>query len=240
MLVKVLGVPSIPDRPDLGRRELIITTILACRGGAVSGSYVQDAVWEGDSVEPKTVWNIFGATRSALGKFPDGTPVMPATDRPKSKLQLDPGVTTDLALLQFAVQDARTASSAEAICILSEAIDMVDGPPFDAAGFDWAYTEQLVSEANSLIVSATCQLVPLALAADLVDVARNAVRPALRAIPGDEDLYRCRMRIETHAGNPSGARAAYAELVASLKTIGAVPSDETGALYAQLAKRSAA
>jgi hypothetical protein len=240
MLVKVLGVPSIPDRPDLGRREVIITTILACRGGSASGSFVQDAVWEGDPVELKTVWNIFGATRSALGKFPDGSRVMPAADRPKSRLQLDPGVITDLALLRFAVQDARTASSAEAIRLLGDAIDMVDGPPFDAAGFDWAYTEQLVSEANSLIVSATCQLVPLALAADLVDVARNAVRRALRAIPGDEDLYRCRLRIENHANNPAGARTAYAELSASLKTIGAVPSAETEALYAQLVRHNVA
>jgi nucleoid-associated protein YgaU/DNA-binding SARP family transcriptional activator len=234
MVVKVLGVPCVPDRPNLGHREVVITTILACRGGAVAGSYVQDAVWEGSPVEQKTVWNIFGSTRTALGKFPDGTRVMLTSEN--RRLQLDPGVTTDLALLRSAVQNAQTTSSAEAIRLLSAALDMVDGQPFDDAGYDWAYSEQLVSEANSLIIAAACQLTPLALAAGVVDVARNAVRRALRAVPGDEDLYRCRLRVEGHSGNLTGVRSAYAELVAALKTLDAKPSDETVALYDRLVR----
>ena len=43
-----------------------------------------------------------------------------------------------------------------------------------------------------------------------------------------------------HANNPAGARTAYAELAASLKTIGAVPSAETEALYTQLVRRNVA
>ena len=238
MLVKVLGVPSIPDRPNLGHREIVITAILACRGGAVAGSYVQDAIWEGNPVNDKTVWNVFGGTRTALGKFDDGTRVMLTSEN--RRLQLAPGVTTDLALLRLAVHDAQPASSAEAIRLLSDAMDMVDGQPFDDAGYDWAYTEQLVSEANNLIVAATCQLTPLALAAGLVEVARNAVRRALRAVPGDEDLYRCRLRVEGHSGNLAGVRSAYAELVAALKAIDAKPCDETIALYSQLVRRDAA
>ena len=238
MVVKVLGVPCVPDRPNLGHREVVITTILACRGGAVAGSYVQDAVWEGSPVEQKTVWNIFGSTRTALGKFPDGTRVMLTSEN--RRLQLDPGVTTDLALLRSAVQDAQTASSAEAIRLLGGALDMVDGQPFDDAGYDWAYSEQLVSEANSLIIAAACQLTPLALAADLVDVARNAVRRALRAVPGDEDLYGCRLRIDGHSGNLTGVRSAYAELVTALKSIDAKPSDETVALYTKIVHRNVA
>jgi DNA-binding SARP family transcriptional activator len=153
------------------------------------------------------------------------------------RLQLDPGVTTDLALLRTAVQDAQNASSAEAIRLLSDAIDMVDGQPFDDAGYDWAYSEQLVSEANSLIIAAACQLTTLALADGLVDVARNGVRRALRAVPGDEDLYRCRLRVEGHSGNLAGVRSAYAELVTALKTLDVKPSEETVALYTQLVRR---
>ena len=33
LLVRVLGVPAIPERPDIGRRELILAVLLACRGG---------------------------------------------------------------------------------------------------------------------------------------------------------------------------------------------------------------
>src|SRR5690606_8502286 len=43
MVVEVLGTPTVPDRPGLGRRELILTVLLACRAGPVAASAVQDA-----------------------------------------------------------------------------------------------------------------------------------------------------------------------------------------------------
>ncbi|MEQ1703365.1 MAG: LysM peptidoglycan-binding domain-containing protein, partial [Ilumatobacteraceae bacterium] len=71
LVVRVLGVPSIPDRPDIGRRELILAVLLACRGGTLAASAAQDALWGGKPVEPKTVWNFVAAVRRALGDFDD-------------------------------------------------------------------------------------------------------------------------------------------------------------------------
>lgn len=234
LVVRVLGRPSVPDRPGLGRRELIVTALLACRAGPVPASAVQDALWGGKPVEPKTVWNLIGATRTALGELADGTPVLPAADRVHQTLRLAPGVTTDLALLRTLVQRANQAPSSEAVSLLGDALALVEGPPFDAPGFDWAHRDQDVAEASTLIVQAAEHLVEVALDTGQVDVARDAVLRALRGLPGNEELYRLRMRVEHHAGNLPGVAAAYDELVAFLLDLDTEPSPATTGLYREL------
>lgn len=237
MVVHVLGTPSVPDRPDIGRRELILATYLACREGPVAASAVQDALWGGKPVETKTVWNVIGATRRALGDLDDGSPAMPAADRSRGgSLQLAVGVTTDLAILRRLVSEADGASSSEAITLLREGLSLVTGPPFDAVGYDWAYRDQDVAEASTLIEQAAERLVELALEAGQVDVAREAVVRGLRGLPGNEELYRCRMRVEHHAGNLPGVTAAYEELVTYLDDLETEPSPATSALFHELAR----
>jgi hypothetical protein len=238
LLIKVLGVPSIPDRPNLGRRDVALTAFLACREGPTFGGALQDAIWEGDSIEQKTLWNIVGALRTALGKFEDGAPILPKKDRIKNTIQLDPRVTTDLAQLRDAVRGLGTMSSGEAFQRLSDALQHVNGAPFDAALFDWAHTNQLVAEASELIEQGSCKLVDLALEQDMIDFARDVTRRALRSLPTTESLYRCRMNIEHRSGNTPGVRQAYDELLASLKQYGTCPSDATNSLAVLLAERS--
>jgi hypothetical protein len=236
MLVRVLGTPTVPDRPDLGRRELILTVLLACRRGPVAGSTAQDALWGGKAVEAKTVWNVIGATRQALGDLPDGTPVMPSADRSWSTLCVAAGVITDVTVLRSLVERAHQAPSSEAIELLREGLALVDGQPFDAAGYDWAHRDQDVAEASALIEHAAVQLVDLALDSGLVDVARDAIFRGLRGLPGNEELYRCRMRVEHHSGNLAGVSAAYEELVTYLADLETEPSPSTAALYHELVR----
>ena len=151
LLVRVLGVPRIDQRPEIGRRELILAVLLACRGGSLAATAVQDALWGGKAIEPKTMWNFVGKVRRALGEFDDGSAVMPAADRARGQLRLDRRVTTDLEILQSAVADAESASSVEAIQLLRAALTLVEGPPFDAAGYDWAHRDQDVASAGILI-----------------------------------------------------------------------------------------
>lgn len=237
LLVRVLGTPFVPDRPELGRRELILTVYLACREGPVAASAAQDALWGGKPVEAKTVWNVIGATRRALGDLDDGTALLPAADRTRGgTLQLAPGVTTDLAQLRGIVGQAGTVSSSEAIGLLREALALVTGPPFDAVGYDWAFRDQDVAEAATLIEHAVQQLVELALDAGLVDVAREAIMRGLRGLPGNEELYRCRMRVEHHAGNLAAVTAAYEELVTYLTDLETEPSPATDGLFRELVR----
>jgi hypothetical protein len=234
LVVRVLGVPSIPDRPDIGRRELILAVLLACRGGTLAASAAQDALWGGKPVEPKTVWNFVAAVRRALGDFDDGTPVMPAADRAHGTLRLHPRVTTDLDLLRRAIAAAHDMSSTEAMSALRDALSMVDGPPFDAVGYDWAHRDQDVAEAARAIEQTVDRLVALALEAGQHDLARHAISRGLRGLPGDEHLYRLRMRLEAHAGNTRGLVAAYEELCVYLADLEVEPSPATTALYNEL------
>jgi hypothetical protein len=224
----VLGTPRVPDRPNLKRRELILTVFLACRGGRVSASAVQDALWNGRAVQGKTVWNLVGQTRSALGLLPDGTDVLPPSDRTLRMKGLSAGVTTDLAIVRCLYEQAQTVSSSEAIGLLRRALALVEGPPFDADGYDWAHHgTQDVSDASRLIEQSAEQLVNLALDNDDIDIAREAVAQGLRGLPGDEVLYRLRMKVEHHAGNLTGVSAAFDELMRHLADFDTDPSPST-------------
>jgi nucleoid-associated protein YgaU len=237
LIVRVLGIPRVPDRPNLRRRETILTAFLACRGGPVNASAVQDALWNGQAVQGKTLWNLVGATRTALGQLPDGTWVLPPSDRNRRMQALADGVTTDLAILRFLCDLARHVSSSEAIGLLQQGLALVDGPPFDADGYDWAHHgTQYVAEASALIEQAVDHLVNLTLDVDDVPAARDAIRLGLRGLPGHEVLYRLRMRVEHHAGNLSGIAAAFDELVQYLAEFETVPSPATVELHRDLVR----
>lgn len=228
LVVKVLGTPRIPDRPDIKRRELRLAVYLACRGGRVNASAVQDALWNGQAVQGKTVWNLVGRTRTALGRLPDGSWVLEPSDRNRRMKGLSPAVTTDLAILRYLSEQAQTVSSSEAIGVLRQALALIEGPPFDAEGYDWAHHgTQDVAEASRLIEQATEQLVNLALDVDDIDLAREALAQGLRGLPGDEVLYRLRMKVEHHAGNLTGVSAAFDELVRHLADFDTDPSPST-------------
>jgi hypothetical protein len=110
----------------------------------------------------------------------------------------------------------------------------VDGPLFDDNGYDWAFTDQLVAEANILIEEASNRLVDLALENNLIDVASDATRRALRSLPATESLYCCRMRIEHAAGNANAVRSTYKELCTALTEWGTAPSEPATALLRRL------
>ena len=212
-----------------------MTVFLACRGGRVNASAVLDALWGGKAVQGKTVWNLVGETRTALGLLPDGTEVMLPADRTLRMKGLSPAVTTDLAILRYLYEQAQTVSSSEAIDLLRRGLALVEGPPFDADGYDWAHHgTQDVSEANRLIEQAAEQLVNLALDNDDVETAREAVAQGLRGLPGDEVLYRLRMKVEHHTGNLTGVTAAYDELMRHLAEFDADPSPSTLELRREL------
>ena len=83
------------------------------------------------------------------------------------------GVTTDLAILRHLYDEAQQMPSSQAIELLWQGLELVEGPPFDADGYDWAHHgTQDVAEASSLIERSAAQLVELALNVDDVEHAR--------------------------------------------------------------------
>ena len=151
-------------------------------------------------------------------------------------MALDGDVWTDYALLRWAFDRALREPASVALPMLTEALALVQGPAFAADGYDWAHVGQFVSDADALVERATEHLVELALTAGDVESARFAVLQGLRALPGNEVLYRSRMRIEDRAGNQAALRSAYNELQAVLGDLDVEPSEMTVTLYRQLAR----
>ncbi len=148
---------------------------------------------------------------------------------------------TDLQLFSAFVSRAQVVSSYEAISLLTDALSLVRGVPFDAVGYEWAHEQQHHSRACELIETAGLRLVELALEADDIATARAGVSSALAALKINEPLYRARMRVEAHAGNASGVQAAYNEIVALVGDLDGAPqpqvSPSTARLYEALTSR---
>ena len=239
IIVRVLGEPRVPSRPDLGRRETIATVVLACHAKPLPASMIQDAIYGDTSTDNHTMENVVYALRKQLGVLADKTVVLPKTDRYKGKLALDPRVKTDVQLLQAAMEAGRELSSAEALMTLDRAHRLIDGPPFDAKGYSWAHDSHFVSEATEVVADATIDLVDRALELDMIDVARLATRRAFRALTCHESLYRAKMKVEHHAGNLPGVRAAYDDLCRELATVDGQPAAATDDLLRRLMNNEA-
>ena len=159
---------------------------------------------------------------------------MSSATRPDNAIALHSDVGTDLKMLRVLVRRAELSPSAGAMRLLVDALELVEGPPFDAAGYDWAITDQLVSEAEHLIEHAAIMAAELAVDGGDLTRARWAIVQGLQAVPGDESLYRLRMKVEDAAGNAAGVRRAFDELDAHLETFGLGPSQTTMDLLAEL------
>lgn len=237
LLVRVLGKPRLEPEPSkLTRHERMVVVHVASSGGEATESAIRDAVWGGGLVTDKRFWNVVGHIRSQLGA--EICPVR-ATG-PRSKLVRLADALTDLDLLEAMAAQAERVPSTEALALLVEGLAFVYGEPFDDVGYQWAIDQQLPFRAAQAIESAALRAVELALAADDVVAARTAVAQGLIGLPGNELLYRARMRIEAHAGNRAGIRSVYAELVSVLEDLSADtadagdPSPATKQLFEQL------
>lgn len=231
LLVQVLGVPAIRDRPQLGRRELMVVVYAACMARPVAPDDIQNAIWGGDAVSAKTVSNLIGHTRTALGEW-DQQPILSRVS--SGTMHLADGVYSDHRLFEILTDRAAQVPSSQAAPLLHQALDLIDGPPFNADGYEWAHVSQLVAEIEARIERAALDLVNLELEAGDVEEARRAVMQGLRALPGNEVLYRERVRIEETAGNMTAARSALMELIYYLEDLGTEPSNGTIAQYGHL------
>jgi DNA-binding SARP family transcriptional activator len=234
VMVRVLGPPSIPSHPKIGRTDVNLLAFLACNEGSATEDQIIDAVWCGRNVERATLWNHLSKVRSALG-----TEHVPSRDQGDTRVRIGDGISSDLAYLAALVHHAERASSAEAACLLRRALDLVDGVPFDAAGYDWAHEQQHHARACSLIETATLRLVDLAIDDDDPATARHALNQGLRALRVNEPLYRARMKLEAHIGNHTGVRTVYNELTQLLNELADdgetyEPSGRTRALLTEL------
>lgn len=236
LLVRVLGRPAVPDRPEIQGLKLRLLVYLACQNGrTVSRSRILDAVWGGEARERKTFSNKLSDLRNTLGTSPAGSPLLStATD---AGVRLDPSVMADLSVFIALAARARDAASNEAIELLSDALTLVHGEPFDDGGYEWADATQDNVQTHDHILNAARDLYRLACEADDLTTARFALVQGLKAVPGHEDLYRLRMQLEHRAANTAAIHATFNELTHQLNILECEPSTETVNLYRHLVGR---
>lgn len=241
LLVRVLGQPRVDGRPDLGERQASLTAFLAMLGRPATNADIVEAIWGGKAIQERTVWNLVSRTRSSLDRFSSGEPVFPPANQSQRTYALHPDTTTDVDLLQRAYRRAATCpDDGDALNGLDRALGLVEGRPFGAAGFEWAFREgQFGATASQLIEDASLHVARRATESGDFDMARRAIRRGLHGLPGNEVLYRARMQLEADAGNTAGVQQAYKELVQQLLDFDEQPSEETVELRAALRRRDA-
>lgn len=187
----------------------------------------------------RTFTNSMTLVRKVLGLSNDGKPRLSDATNTHTYTVTD-DVTLDWHRVQQLVSEAAHVSDAEALSMLEAALSEVTGLPLaDAPSehYHWILDDPIeYNLVETTLLDAVDRLGALAMRAARIDLARWAVDRGHLVSPGQESLYRLRMRIEHQAGNLDGARSAYRDAVRAAEVI---DSDdevqvETRQLYREL------
>ena len=213
----------------------------------VPGPRLQEALWPlGDddsdvragSVKDGTLRSTMSRLRNALGKDSLGRNHLPAAKNGTYKL--GSRYRCDWGRFRAKVAAAETASSAESIELLREALALVRGRPFQdapAAHLAWAEDSPLVSDIEVAVADAAEKLGERALQAGDPELAEWAARQGLLVVPVREELHRVRFRAASEAGDRDALNQAHTEAVRAIR-VHIDPSEplqeETEHLYQRL------
>lgn len=237
--VRVMGPVEVsaPGEVDPARQDLLVelACFLAVHPMGVHANRISAALWP-RGVEPQVRDTALGLLSSWLGTTPNGTPV----------LQEESGIWTyapgavDLDWTSF--RDALNRASddgARRETHLRAALDLVTGPPFDGVPggrYGWLGATTLESDiamAVNLTVLATAEA---AAVRDDGDAARAALTRGLRMSPASEELWRSRLRLESHFGTPESLEDVAGQMYAAIAEHGSLMGStaETDALVDEL------
>jgi len=233
---EVLGWVAEPSSKDRSR-VIELLAFLALHGHAASGDRIRSSVFSrGEhSATLGRVHNVCSTARRALGSAPDGHSYLPAATR--GRYRLDPAVTTDWERFEAMRLLALDAEPAEAVTLLSEALEMLESPPLAdvACGWDWMLAEGILAAIVAAIVDAAHHLATLGLATGDAARARWAIAKGRIVEPWSETLARDTMTLADAEGDRDAIRRAWQDLEGALDRLdGNEPSPETRALFESL------
>jgi DNA-binding SARP family transcriptional activator len=211
--VRVLGdvVVQGGQRALESARAVELVAYLALHDG-VSDQRVKTALWPDRAPTTGSFNNCVSAARNRLGAASDGS--LHVSHVVDGIYTLGRHVGCDLLRFEAILDDAAaTPVEVERDALLCAALELVRGAPFSApSGYAWAYLEGFVARAEARIATAAHELARLRLDAGDPDGALWATTRGLAGVPGDEVLYRDRMRAHDLAGNPAAVDRVLAEL----------------------------
>lgn len=235
VLIRLFGAPRVEGNPEIRGVSLRLLAYLACQSEPVSLSRIRHVVWGGAARDRKTVSNKLSQLRSILGTTEDGDALISLATA--EGVSVHDSVVTDIRLFDELISRSEHLSSNAAIDMLRSALALIDGEPFEEAGYEWA---DLDARLHERIVDAAARLFELACEAGDLVTARDALVRGLQGVPGHEKLYRLRMQFEHRCVGPTAVHGVFNELTHQLDALDCEPSDETLATYHGLTGRQVA
>jgi hypothetical protein len=238
--VRVLGTPEVDGgkEPIDRKKSKELVVYLALHPDGVDEAQLKAALWPGQQPTSGSFNQTVSKARLCLGRAEDGSHHLPHVS--DGRYRLGPSVTSDLRRLEAAFARAIASSADEVMDELTAALAAIRGVPFaGGTGYEWAHAAGWVARTESIAADAALLLSEWCY--DRRDTAKAlwAAGQGLLASPGDERLFRMRMRAHDLAGNPAGVESAMAELCRFVESL--EPHDdlhpETVALYEELIRR---
>ncbi|MET0819740.1 MAG: hypothetical protein ABWY58_02155 [Aeromicrobium sp.] len=237
--VRILGPVEVsaPGEVDPDRRELLteLACFLAIHPTGVHANRVSAALWP-RGVEPEVRDTALGQLSTWLGTTSDGGPVL---QQQLGIWSFAPGA-VDLDWTSF--RDALNRASddgARRETHLRAALDLVEGPAFDgipSSRYGWLAATTLESDIAMAVNLTVLAAAEAAAVRDDEDAARAALARGLRMSPASEELWRSRLRLESHVGSRDDLEAAVGEMYAAIAEHGSPigSAAETDALVDEL------
>ncbi len=153
--LKILGqVRCVGLDEPLTPTELHLAIFLAFHRNGENSDTIATMVWP-NGVAQRTITNTMASLRRKLGTGSDGEMLFPLGRDSQYVYKLSPRVTTDWDRLLNLARRAEELPPDQAVELLDEALELIDGPPFRApTGYSWAYsdgTASLICETVALV-----------------------------------------------------------------------------------------
>lgn len=221
--VRVLGRVEIQGAETIARpRSVELTAYLALHPEGVSAVRLKTAIWPESDLAQGTFNTTVYRARVGLGVDRSGQQHLPHAVNIGNCYSLGPWVTTDLARFVDMVNRSQgTDHHEEEVALLRSALELVRGQPFEevGSGYEWAFTEGIITEAEATIADAAHRLAQLLLQVGDHAGATWAAQRGLNSVPGSEPLYRDRMEAAHLAGDPAAVDRIVEELCHYVETL---------------------
>jgi DNA-binding SARP family transcriptional activator len=201
VFVRLLGPPEAEgwaEPPTRQKTTELLVYLALHKERPVGTEKLRTALWPYQpgkpDVSPGTVHQELSRLRRCLGAehFPEA----------KGGYQLAESVETDWGHFQALAEAATALPEDKGTEVLKEALALVRGQPFEGAGkgYGWAFDEVLVAKIEMAVAKAAHLASARCLALGRLDEAEWAVAQALRAGPGDEQVWEDKLAVAAARG----------------------------------------
>jgi phage tail protein X len=187
--LKILGqVRSAGTKQPLTPTELHLAIYLAFHRNGENSDTISTMVWPNGAAD-RTITNTMASLRRKLGTGPNGEMLFPLGRDNQYIYRLSNRVVTDWDRFITLTKDAIDMPPDEAIILLDQALELVDGPPFRAAtGYSWAYSDGTATLITETVRAVAKRSIDIHLSRAEPLRARQAAHIAARATDtGDDD-----------------------------------------------------